>query len=85
MPLKILKETSFDKVTKKTIQKIQCDLSLPIFYLFFDSLVREKRFKAYIFKRVFYFYHISITYTLREKCQNTELFLVRIFLYSDQK
>ena len=27
----------------------------------------------------------SITYTLREKCSNRELFLVRIFLYSESK
>ena len=45
MPLKILKETSFDKVIKKTIQKTQCDPSLPIFYLFFDSSVKNNDLK----------------------------------------
>ena len=32
-----------------------------------------------------YYSKLNFNYTLREKCPNTEFFLVLIFLYSDQK
>ena len=38
--------------------------------------------KCYVFKSETKFYHIPHA-ALREKCPNTDLFLVRIFLYSD--
>ena len=41
------------------------------------------RFDIILLKRSFRLFSFHVTITLREKCPNMELFLVRIFPYSD--
>ena len=53
-------------------------------------IVNPDKFQAIVFKRNSrmkdsYSLNINQKVTLREKCPNTELFPVRIFLFSDQK
>ena len=68
----------------KKLIKLCCMMFLPLFlFLFLSNVTLPTLFSSFLPNSSMFFFTEFHQYALREKCPNTEFFLVRIFPHSD--